>query len=59
MFEREFKESAEKQNIWIMKIADTYVPAHTASESAFVPKQPCDFVAHFDGTLWLLELKST
>lgn len=58
-FEREFKESAEKQGIWIMKIADTYVPAHAASESAFVPKQPCDFVAHFDGTLWLLELKST
>ena len=42
-----------------MKIADTYIPAKEASESAFVPKQPCDFVAHFDGTLWLRELKSS
>ena len=58
-FEREFKESAEKQNIWIMKIADTYIPAKEASPSAFIPQQPCDFVAHYDGTLWLLELKST
>ena len=59
VFEREFKESAEKQNIWIMKIADTYVPAKEASPSAFIPQQPCDFVVHFDGTLWLLELKSS
>lgn len=42
-----------------MKIADTYVPAKEASPSAFIPQQPCDFVAHFDGTLWLLELKSS
>ena len=59
VFEREFKESAEKQGIWCMKIADTYVPAKEASPSAFIPQQPCDFVAHYDGTLWLLELKST
>ena len=59
VFEREFKESAEKQGIWCMKIADTYVPAKEASPSAFIPQQPCDFVVHFDGTLWLLELKSS
>lgn len=58
-FEKEFKESAEKQNIWIMKIADTYVPAKEANQSAFIPHQPCDFIAHYDGTLWLLELKSS
>ena len=58
-FEKEFKESAEKQHIFCMKIADTYVPAKAVSESAFIPKQPCDFVAHYDGTLWLLEWKSS
>ena len=42
-----------------MKIADTYVPAKEASPSAFIPQQPCDFVAHYNGTLWLLELKSS
>ena len=59
IFEKEFKESAQKQGIWIMRINDTYVPAKEASPSAFIPQQPCDFVAHFDGTLWLLELKSS
>ena len=59
IFEKEFKESAQKQGIWIMRINDTYVPAKAISEDSFIPQQPCDYVAHFDGTLWLLELKST
>lgn len=59
IFEKEFKESAQKQGIWIMRINDTYVPAKAISEDSFIPQQPCDFIAHYDGTLWLLELKST
>lgn len=59
VFEHEFKDSAEKQEIWIMRINDTYVPAKAISEDSFIPQQPCDFIMHLDGTLWLLELKST
>lgn len=59
IFEKEFKESAQKQDIWIMRINDTYVPAKAISEDSFIPQQPCDYVVHYDGTLWLLELKST
>ena len=59
IFEKEFKESAQKQGIWCMRIADTYVPAKAISEDSFIPQQPCDYVVHYDGTLWLLELKST
>ena len=59
IFEKEFKESAQKQGIWIMRINDTYVPAKAISEDSFIPQQPCDFIMHLDGTLWLLELKST
>ena len=58
-FEHEFKDSAQKQGIWIMRINDTYVPAKAISEDSFIPQQPCDYVVHYDGTLWLLELKST
>ena len=59
VFEHEFKDSAQKQGIWCMRIADTYAPAKAISEDSFIPQQPCDFIAHYDGTLWLLELKST
>ena len=59
IFEKEFKESAQKQDIWIMRINDTYVKAKEIDSDAFIPQQPCDFVAHYNGTLWLLELKSS
>ena len=59
IFEKEFKDSAQKQGIWILRINDTYVPAKAISEDSFIPQQPCDYIMHLDGTLWLLELKST
>ena len=59
IFEKELKESAQKQGIWIMRINDTYVPAKAISEDSFIPQQPCDFIAHYNSTLYLLELKST
>ena len=59
IFEHEFKDSAQKQGKWIMRINDTYVPAKAISEDSFIPQQPCDFIAHYDGILWLLELKRT
>ena len=59
IFEKEFKESAQQQGIWIMRINDTYVPAKAISEDSFIPQQPCDFIAHYNSTLYLLELKST
>lgn len=57
IFEHEFRDSANKQGIWIMRINDTYVKAKEVDSDAFIPQQPCDFIAHLDGTLWLLELK--
>ena len=63
IFEHDFKQSAEKQGIWIMRINDTYVTAKKNNENEnvniFVPQQPCDYIAHYDGILYLLELKAT
>ena len=59
IFEKEFKDSAQKQGIWIMRINDCYIPAKEISANSFVPQQPCDYIAHYNSTLYLLELKST
>lgn len=58
-FEHDFRESAVKQNLWIMRINDTYYNAKEYDPKAFVPKQACDYLIHKDGELYLLELKST
>ena len=44
-----------------MRINDTYVVARKNNENAniFVPQQPCDYIAHYNSTLYLLELKAT
>ena len=42
-----------------MRINDTYTQAKKNDENAFVPQQVCDYIAHYNGTLYLLELKAT
>lgn len=46
-----------------MRINDTYVTAKKNNENEnvniFVPQQPCDYIAHYNSTLYLLELKAT
>lgn len=42
-----------------MRINDTYVKAKEIDSDAFIPQQPCDFIAHCNGELWMLEMKCT
>lgn len=59
VFERDFKESCKKQNIFIMRINDTYYTAKQYDPKAFVPSQVCDYILHYNGTLFMTELKSS
>lgn len=59
VFERDFKESCKKQNIFIMRINDTYYTAKQYDTKAFVPSQVCDYILHYNGTLFMTELKSS
>ena len=58
-FEAEVKKSADKQDIFIWKIPDTYVPIKDISKAGWAPKMPADFIAHYDGVLFYIECKST
>lgn len=58
-FEHEFKDSCEKQSLWLFRINDTYMKAKEYDSKAFVPQQPCDFIMHTESGLWLLELKTS
>lgn len=42
-----------------MRINDTFVPAKAISENSFVPQQACDYIFHYGGSIYLLELKTT
>lgn len=58
-FEHYFKDSAEKQGIWVFRINDTFVKAKEYDSEAFVPQQACDFILHEEEFLYMLELKTT
>ena len=59
VFERDFKESCKRQNIFTMRINDTYYTAKQYDPKAFVPEQVCDYILHYNGTLFMTELKSS
>lgn len=59
IFERDFKESCKRQNIWCMRINDTYYKAKEYDKDCFVPQQCCDYVLHYNGMLIMTELKTT
>lgn len=59
VFERDFKESCKRQNIFTMRINDTYYTAKQYDPKAFVPSQVCDYILHYNGTLFMTELKSS
>lgn len=42
-----------------MRINDTYYTAKQYDPKAFVPQQVCDYILHYNGTLFMSELKST
>ena len=42
-----------------MRINDTYYTAKQYDQKAFVPQQVCDYILHYNGTLFMTELKSS
>ena len=58
-FEHDIKNSCEKEGIFCFKLPDTYIPLKNISKDCYAPKMPCDFVAHYNGTLYFVECKST
>lgn len=42
-----------------MRINDTYYTAKQYDPKAFVPQQVCDYILHYNGTLFMTELKSS
>lgn len=42
-----------------MRINDTYYTAKQYDPKAFVPSQVCDYILHYNGTLFMTELKSS
>ena len=58
-FEHDIQKSCEKDGVFIWKIPDTYIPLKDINKQAFAPKMPCDFIIHYNGTLYFVESKST
>lgn len=57
IFERDFKESCEHQNIWCWRISDSFVTAKNIDANAFVPMQPADFLLKLEDMIFFCELK--
>ena len=60
-FEQLWKQSAEKQDLFILRLNDTDMSFNQNKElrSRFTLKSPCDFIMFYDGHLFMLEMKST
>lgn len=58
-FERNFKESALQDGLFILRLNDTDTSFNRREGMRFTPTNPADFIAFLDGELYLLELKST
>ena len=58
-FERNFKESALQEGLFILRLNDTDTSFNRRDGMRFTPTNPADFIAFLNGELYLLELKST
>lgn len=58
-FERNFKESALRQELFFLRLNDSDLSFGGVKGSRFTPTNPCDFIGFLDGKLFMLELKST
>ena len=58
-FERNFKESALQDGLFILRLNDTDTSFNRRDGMRFTPTNPADFIAFLNGELYLLELKST
>ena len=59
IFEHDFKESCKRQEIFALRINDTYYTTKQYDPKAFIPQQVCDYILHYNGTLFMTELKTT
>ena len=58
-FERNFKESALQDGLFILRLNDTDTSFNHRDGMRFTPTNPADFITFLNGELYLLELKST
>ncbi len=60
-FEQLWKQSAEKQDLFILRLNDSDMSFNPNKElrSRFTLKSPCDFIMFYSGHLFMLEMKST
>ena len=60
-FEQLWKQSAEKQDLFILRLNDSDMSFNPNKElrSRFTLKSPCDFIMFYNGHLFMLEMKST
>lgn len=60
-FEQLWKQSAEKQDLFILRLNDSDMSFNPNKElrSRFTLKSPCDFIMFYGGHLFMLEMKST
>ena len=61
VFEQEWRKSAEKQELLIVRLTDSDMSFHPNKESRsrFTVEQPCDYIMYYKGHIFFLELKST
>ena len=61
IFEKNFAEAAKRQDVFCLRLNDTSqaYQQETKNQTHFTPHNCCDYLVHFKGTLFALELKST
>jgi len=58
-FENQFKISANKDGLFIIRLNDSSLSWEHEKTSRFTAENPCDFLLYYSGKLFPLELKST
>lgn len=58
-FEKDIKDSAKKQNIWIYRLRDGYYNKMNVDPNAYVVQNPADYIIHHEGVLYFVECKTT
>ena len=59
IFEKDWKDSAMKQGVFILRLNDSSLSWQHEKQSKFTLENPCDFIQFSSGILYALELKST
>lgn len=59
IFEQQFKTSAMKEGLFILRLNDSSLSWQHERTSKFTVENPCDFILYYNGYLFPVELKST